>query len=324
MIISKTPFRISFFGGGTDYPEWFNKEGGQVLSTTFDKYCYVTSRFLPPFFEYKYKISYSIIENVKNIFQIKHPVIKAAIKELKLDKGLEIHVNSDLPARSGLGSSSAFTVGVLNSLYSLKNKNISKNLLAIEAIKIERDILKENVGLQDQIATAYGGFNIINFKKNKNFTVEPIKISIERKNMLNNHLMLFFTGFARTATIIAKDQIKNIKNNREQLLKMRSMVVEAKNILLSKKNICEFGDMLNIAWNLKKSLSSQISNDQIDEIYNIALKAGAIGGKLMGAGGGGFMLLFAEPSKQEKVRNSLKKFIHVPFKFETNGSQIIS
>jgi D-glycero-alpha-D-manno-heptose-7-phosphate kinase len=324
MIISKTPFRISFFGGGTDYPEWFNKEGGQVLSTTFDKYCYVTSRFLPPFFEYKYKISYSIIENVKNIFQIKHPVIKAAIKELKLDKGLEIHVNSDLPARSGLGSSSAFTVGVLNSLYSLKNKNISKNLLAIEAIKIERDILKENVGLQDQIATAYGGFNIINFKKNKNFTVEPIKISIERKNMLNNHLMLFFTGFARTATIIAKDQIKNIKNNREQLLKMRSMVVEAKNILLSKKNICEFGDMLNIAWNLKKSLSSQISNDQIDEIYNFALKAGAIGGKLMGAGGGGFMLLFAEPSKQEKVRNSLKKFIHVPFKFETNGSQIIS
>jgi D-glycero-alpha-D-manno-heptose-7-phosphate kinase len=279
---------------------------------------------LPPFFEYKYKISYSIIENVKNIFQIKHPVIKAAIKELKLDKGLEIHVNSDLPARSGLGSSSAFTVGVLNSLYSLKNKNISKNLLAIEAIKIERDILKENVGLQDQIATAYGGFNIINFKKNKNFTVEPIKISIERKNMLNNHLMLFFTGFARTATIIAKDQIKNIKNNREQLLKMRSMVVEAKNILLSKKNICEFGDMLNIAWNLKKSLSSQISNDQIDEIYNFALKAGAIGGKLMGAGGGGFMLLFAEPSKQEKVRNSLKKFIHVPFKFETNGSQIIS
>jgi D-glycero-alpha-D-manno-heptose-7-phosphate kinase len=324
MIISKTPFRISFFGGGTDYPEWFNKEGGQVLSTTFDKYCYVTSRFLPPFFEYKYKISYSIIENVKNIFQIKHPVIKAAIKELKLDKGLEIHVNSDLPARSGLGSSSAFTVGVLNSLYSLKNKNISKNLLAIKAIKIERDILKENVGLQDQIATAYGGFNIINFKKNKNFTVEPIKISIERKNMLNNHLMLFFTGFARTATIIAKDQIKNIKNNREQLLKMRSMVVEAKNILLSKKNICEFGDMLNIAWNLKKSLSSQISNDQIDEIYNIALKAGAIGGKLMGAGGGGFMLLFAEPSEQEKVRNSLKKFIHVPFKFETNGSQIIS
>ena len=324
MIISKTPFRISFFGGGTDYPEWFNKEGGQVLSTTFDKYCYVTSRFLPPFFEYKYKISYSIIENVKNIFQIKHPVIKAAVKELKLDKGLEIHVNSDLPARSGLGSSSAFTVGVLNSLYSLKNKIISKNFLAIEAIKIERDILKENVGFQDQIATAYGGFNIINFKKNKNFTVEPIKISIERKNMLNNHLMLFFTGFARTASVIAKDQIKNIKNNREQLLKMRSMVVEAKNILLSKKNICEFGDMLNIAWNLKKSLSSQISNDQIDEIYNIALKAGAIGGKLMGAGGGGFMLLFAEPSKQEKVRNSLKKFIHVPFKFETNGSQIIS
>jgi D-glycero-alpha-D-manno-heptose-7-phosphate kinase len=324
MIISKTPFRISFFGGGTDYPKWFVKEGGEVLSTTFDKYCYVTSRFLPPFFEHNYKISYSMVETVKNVNHIKHPVVKAVLKEFKFNKGLEIHINSDLPARSGLGSSSSFTVGLLNSLYSLKKIFVPKNFIAKEAIRIEQDVLKENVGSQDQIAAAYGGFNIIYFKKKKNFIVEPIKISVERKNLLNNHLMLFFTGFSRIASTIAKNQIENIKNNREQLLKMRSMVEDAKNILLSKKNICEFGDMLNIAWNLKKSLSNQISNCEIDSIYNLALKSGAIGGKLLGAGGGGFMLLFVEPDKQEKVKKVLKEFIHVPFKFEKNGSQIIN
>ena len=323
MIISKTPFRISFFGGGTDYPYWYLKHGGAVLSTTFDKYCYITCRELPPFFDHKYRIAYSIVENAKDICDIKHPAVRAVLQEMALDKGLEIHVDADLPARSGLGSSSSFIVGLLNSLYALKGRRLSQDFLAREAIRIEQDVIHESVGSQDQIAVASGGFNVIYFQQNGRFKVEPVIFAEDRKQMLNDHLMLFFTGFSRIASEIAKDKIANIDKKADELQRMRCMVDEALDILYNDRDICLFGGLLHTAWTYKKSLSDKVSNRQIDSIYETARKAGAVGGKLLGAGGGGFMLLFVEPDKQSQVREALKEFIHVPFQFETSGSQII-
>jgi D-glycero-alpha-D-manno-heptose-7-phosphate kinase len=323
MIISRTPFRISFFGGGTDYPVWYQEHPGAVLSTTIDKYCYITVRYLPPFFPHKYRIIYSKIETVKNIEEILHPAVRETLKFLNINKGVEIHHDGDLPAKTGMGSSSAFTVGLLNSIYALKGIMVSKDQLAKEAIHIERDMLKENVGAQDQIATAYGGFNKINFNGNDEFKIEPITITRERVNQLENHLMLYFTGFSRIASKVAKAQIKNTPLKQRELILMYQMVDEAINILNANKNIIEFGNLLNETWKLKRSLTNKISNSMIDTIYEMALKAGAIGGKLLGAGGGGFMLLFVPPEKQPKVRTTLRKLLEVPFHFESNGSQII-
>ncbi|MFH1856435.1 MAG: kinase [Candidatus Omnitrophota bacterium] len=323
MIISKTPFRISFFGGGTDYPVWFEKNGGAVLSTTIDKYCYISVRHLPPFFEHKHRIVYSMIENVKSSEEVKHPVVKSLLGYFKIDKGLEIHHDGDLPARSGLGSSSSFTVGMLNAFYALKGKIITKAQLAKEAIHIERVLLKENVGSQDQVAVAHGGFNKIVFHNDHNFRVESITLQKEKITQLQNHLMLVFTGFSRFASEIAAEQIKNTPKREKELNSMRQMVDKAVEILNSERDIVEFGKLLHESWQIKKNLSKKVSNSEVDSLYESALKYGVIGGKLLGAGGGGFMLLFVRPENREKVACGLKNFLEVKFSFENDGSQII-
>lgn len=323
MIISRTPFRISFFGGGTDYPDWYLKNGGAVLSTTFDKYCYITCRELPPFFDHKYRIAYSVVENAKDICDIKHPAVRAVLQEIGFDQGLEIHVDADLPARSGLGSSSSFIVGLLNSLHALKGRRLSRDFLAREAIRIEQEVIAESVGSQDQTAAAYGGFNVIHFQQDGGLKVEPVILATDRKQLLNSHLMLFFTGFSRIASEIAKDQIANIDKKADELHRMRRMVDDALDILSTDRDMRLFGELLHTAWVCKQSLSEKVSTSQIDNIYETARKAGAIGGKLLGAGGGGFMLLFVEPGKQSQVREVLKEFVHVPFQFEAAGSQVI-
>jgi len=323
MIISKTPFRISFFGGGTDYPAWYQENTGAVLSTTIDKYCYISIRYLPPFFEHKHRIVYSFIENVKSVDEIQHPVVKALLKFFKVQKGVEVHHDGDLPAHSGLGSSSAFTVGMLNSMYALKGNIISRNALAKQAIDVERHILKENVGSQDQVAVAYGGFNKIIFLNDHNFRVEPVTIQKERILELQDHLMLVFTGLSRFASEIAADQIKNTSIKKHELTAMRHMVDHAVDILNSSRNIHEFGKLLHESWQIKKKLSNKISNSDIDSMYDKAVKSGALGGKLLGAGGGGFMLLFVPPERRPEVQAALKDFLEVKFAFENDGSQVI-
>lgn len=323
MIISRTPFRISFFGGGTDYPAWYEEHGGAVLSTTIDKYCYITVRYLPPFFEHKHRIVYSSIENVKAIEEIQHPVVKALLKYFNIENGMEIHHDGDLPARSGLGSSSAFTVGMLNSLYALKGSIISKFELAKQAISVERKILKENVGSQDQVAVACGGFNKITFHKDHNFRIEPMTLQKERILQLKRHLMLIFTGFSRFASEIAAEQIKNTQNRKKELTAIKQMVEHSIEILNSSQDIVEFGKLLHESWQLKKCLSNNISNQTLDDLYNNALRYGAAGGKLLGAGGGGFMLLFVRPENREKLKQGLKNYLEVKFSFENEGSQII-
>jgi len=323
MIISKTPFRISFFGGGTDYPVWYRENQGAVLSTAIDKYCYITIRYLPPFFPHKHRIVYSKIEMVNDINEILHPAVRATLQFVNIDKGIEIHHDGDLPAKTGLGSSSSFTVGLLNSLYALKGVIPSKLQLAKEAIHIERDILKENMGAQDQVAAAFGGFNKINFNGKDEIKVEPITIGKERIKQLENYLMLFFTGFSRTASDIAKSQIENTPNKKRELSLMYQMVDEAIKILNEKGDIKDFGKLLHEAWLLKKSLTDKISTPEIDNIYEKALQAGALGGKLLGAGGGGFMVLFVPPENQPGVREKLKNLLEVKFHFENEGSKII-
>jgi D-glycero-alpha-D-manno-heptose-7-phosphate kinase len=324
MIISRTPFRVSFFGGGTDYPGWYRENGGSVLATTIDKYCYISCRYLPPFFEHKYRIVYSNIENVKDISEIDHPAVRAVLSWMKCDRGLEIHHDGDLPARSGLGSSSSFTVGLINALMALKGRHIAKEEIAKLAIHIEQDVIKENVGSQDQISASFGGFNWIEFKKDDSFQISPIILPKERLNDLQRHLMLFFTGLSRTASEIAKSKIENLGKKREELKRMNQMVNEAISILQTpNRPISDFGELLGESWRYKKSLSTKVSTQQIDSIYEAALKAGAIGGKLLGAGGGGFMLLFARPEHHEKIRAVLKSLVYVPFTFEDSGSRIM-
>lgn len=323
MIISKTPFRISFFGGGTDYPAWFNKYEGAVLSTTIDKYCYINIRYLPPFFEHKHRIVHSLVENVKNSSQIKHPAVRAILEYFKINKGVEIHHDGDLPARSGIGSSSSFTVGMVNSFYALKGKIISKRQLSKEAIYIERQILKECVGSQDQIAVAHGGFNKIIFRNDDDFRVEAVSLRKEKIEELESHLMLVFTGFSRFASDIAAEQIKNTPARRKELNTMLEMVDQALEILNRDKGIEEFGRLLHESWQIKKSLSKRVTNSGVDNLYGLALKNGAIGGKLLGAGGGGFMILFVKPEDRKNVAKKLKNFLEVKFRFENEGSQII-
>ena len=324
MIISRTPFRISFFGGGTDYPAWFRENGGAVLSTAIDKYCYISCRYLPQFFEHKYRIVYSKIENTKTIQEIEHPAVRAVLTWLKCDKGLEVHHDGDLPARSGLGSSSSFTVGLINAIMALSGRYISSAELADCAIHIEQNILKENVGSQDQIAVAYGGFNRVEFKTDGTYDVTSIILPSERRQMLESHLMLFFTGLSRFSSDVEKTKIDNYKNREVELRKMAEMVNEAMDILNGPdRYLLEFGKLLDEGWRYKKSLSDKVSMPVIDQIYDAALKAGAIGGKILGAGGGGFLLLFAPPENQPRVKEQLKDLIHVPIRFEGAGSKIV-
>ena len=323
MIISKTPFRISFFGGGTDYPAWYEKNQGAVLSTTIDKYCYISLRYLPPFFEHKHRIVYSLIENVKEISEIRHPVVRALLDYCKIKEGIELHHDGDLPARAGLGSSSAFTVGMINSLHALNGKIISKANLAKEAIFVERELLKESVGSQDQVAVSYGGLNKISFNNDHSFKVEPMTLPKERLNQLQEHLMLIFTGLSHNASLIAAEQIKNTANKNKELSAMRQMVDQAVDILNRGEDITKFGKLLHESWQIKKSLASKISSSFIDDIYEAAIKNGAVGGKLLGAGGGGFMLLFVLPEKRQKIKEGLKDLLEVKFAFENEGSQII-
>ena len=323
MIISRTPFRISFFGGGTDYPIWYKENSGAVLATTINKYCYVTCRYLPPFFEHKSRIIWSKMEYIKDISEIQHPSVRACLQFVNIDKGVEIHHDGDLPARAGMGSSSAFTVGLLNALYGLKGIMHTKRQLALDAIHLEQEVMKENVGSQDQAQAAFGGFNFIEFGEEKHIQVRPVTINVQKLEVFQNHLMLFFTGLSRTASEIAAEQIKKAPYKKKELRLMQEMVNAALEILNSSCDLSSFGKLLHENWQIKRSLSYKISTSMIDEIYSSALRAGASGGKLLGAGGGGFILIFAEPEIQPKIKERLKKLLYVPFRFENLGSQII-
>jgi D-glycero-alpha-D-manno-heptose-7-phosphate kinase len=324
MIITRTPFRVSFFGGGTDYPEWYREHGGAVLATSIDKYCYITCRHLPPFFEHKHRIVYSRIENARNNNEIEHPSVRAVFNWANVVDGLEIHHDGDLPARSGLGSSSAFTVGLAHALYALRGEMVSKNVLARAAIHIEQALIGENVGSQDQVSAAYGGFNRIDFRQDDSFDVTPVILPALRRDELRDHLMLCFTGVSRIADAIAKSKIDNLKNRVTELKRMREMVDEAVAILAdSRVSIDEFGKLLDLGWKYKCSLSDRVSTPAIDQIYSEAMRAGAIGGKILGAGGGGFMLLFAKPEKHAAIRERLKGLVHVNFNFDDSGSRVV-
>ena len=323
MIISRTPFRISFFGGGTDYPGWYRQHGGAVLATTINKYCYLTCRYLPPFFEHRIRVVYSKIENCQKPEEIVHPSARETLRFLKMARGVEIHHDGDLPGRSGMGSSSAFTVGLLNALYALQGRAVGKKQLALESIHIEQEILKEMVGSQDQVCAAYGGLNRISFLPNGEFSVQPMTLTNARSEELMSHLMLFYTGIKRTAHTVATSFVPSISERTELLKKMHGCVDSGCEILGGTGDLTPFGELLHEAWQAKRALSDKISNDSIDAAYAAARSAGALGGKILGAGGGGFLLIFASPSKHAKIKKQLSKLIHVPFKFEFGGSQVI-
>lgn len=322
MITTKTPFRMSFFGGGTDLAEFYEENGGAVISSTFDKYCYVTVRHLPRFFDYKNQVTYSRIERTNSVDEIEHPMVRNCMKLLDMHEMI-VTYDADLPARTGLGTSSSFAVGLLNAFHSLKGKKKDKRTLADEAIYVERIMCNEAGGLQDQIAASFGGLNRIDFSAS-GYTVTPINVSKERKEELNSNLMLFFTGFSRFSADIQNDTKKNIEDKTKTLLEMKKMVDDVQLILEDEtKDLDEFGRLLDKSWKLKRSTGSKISTGQIDEIYERAMNVGALGGKLLGAGGGGFMLFYVTKGKQKAVKNELKDLLYVPFKFENEGTTVI-
>lgn len=322
MIITKTPFRMSFFGGGTDMENFFKENGGSVLSTTFDKYCYVNVRHLPRFFDYSTELSYSKTERVTDIEKIQHPAIRNAMKMLDMHE-LRLTYEADLPARSGLGTSSSFAVGMLNAFYALKGKYADKKKLADEAIYLERVLCDEAGGWQDQIAASFGGFNRINFNAD-GYEVLPIIINPERKKRLNNNLMMFFTGFTRFSSDLQKANNISAKEKESQLKEMLTLVDEAENILVDKeKDLDEFGRLLDHTWKLKKQTGSSISTGSIDEYYQKGIEAGAIGGKLLGAGGGGFLVFYVQPEYQESVKAAMHDLLYIPFQFEDSGTRVI-
>ena len=323
MIISRTPFRISFFGGGTDYPIWYRQHGGAVLAATINKYCYLTCRYLPPFFEHRIRVVYSKIEDCQKLDEIQHPSAREALRFLKMARGVEIHHDGDLPGRSGMGSSSSFTVGLLHALHALQGRAVGKKQLAEESIHLEQEVLKETVGSQDQVCAAYGGVNRINFLPNGGFSVQPMTLPQERLEALNSHLMLFYTGIKRTASDVASSYVAAMGDRAALLNQMRDYVEQSCAILGGNQDLTAFGELLHQAWLAKRGLSEKVSNARVDALYDEARKAGTIGGKLLGAGGGGFILLFVPPEKQAKVRKQLKRLIEVPFEFEFSGSQII-
>jgi D-glycero-alpha-D-manno-heptose-7-phosphate kinase len=324
MIITRTPMRISFFGGGTDYPIWFREFGGAVLSTAIDKCCYITCRRLPPFFEYHSRISYSKVENVNQNGVIEHPSVRACLEFLGVDEGVEIQHVADLPARTGLGTSSAFTVGLLLALYALREQTRNKHALATDAIHVEQKVIGEAVGSQDQISAAYGGFNRINFHTDGSFEVKKVIAPAARLTALEQHCALFFTGFSRTASEIAKEQIKATPQRKHELDSMRQMVDEAEDIVTNpNRSIEEFGKLLHESWKIKRTLTQNITNNNLDEIYEAGRSAGAVGGKLLGAGGGGFMLFFVPPERRKELRARLKNLLCVPFSFSNRGSHVV-
>jgi len=323
MIISRTPFRVSLFGGGTDFPQWYRKHGGAVIGGAIDKYCYINVRPLPPFFEHKHRIVYSSIELVKAIEEIRHPSVRAVLREMEITEGLEIHHDGDLPARSGLGSSSSFTVGLLNALHAYRGHMATRKELAETAIRIEQEVIGESVGSQDQMWAAYGGLNRIDFRTDGGIDVNRLIITPERRAELENSLTLYFTGFSRIASDIEKDKIQNLNQRKTQLHTLRAMVDEAAAILGSPSQpLDQLGQLLHEGWMLKRELSPAVSNGKIDELYEAAMSAGALGGKLLGAGGGGFLLVYAPPEAQPRVRERLKNLIAVNFRFD-GGSKIV-
>jgi D-glycero-alpha-D-manno-heptose-7-phosphate kinase len=324
MIITSTPLRVSFFGGGTDYPAWYKEHGGAVLSTTIDKSCFITCRWLPPFFEYHSRISYTKVENVGTNTAIAHPSVRGCLEYLGIREGIEIHHIADLPARAGLGTSSAFTVGLLLGLYALTNRMRDKYSLAMEAIKVEQEILKEAVGTQDQVSAAYGGFNRINFARDGSVEVKRILAQKDRLAELEGHLALYFTGFARTASEIAQEQLRLTPQKTRELQTMLTFVDEGEAIISNPaRPLSEFGRLLGESWKIKRTLTKKITSPMLDEIYEAGLSAGALGGKLLGAGGGGFMMFFVPPECRQALRSRLRKLLWVPFSFSTRGSHIV-
>jgi D-glycero-alpha-D-manno-heptose-7-phosphate kinase len=324
VIITRTPMRISFFGGGTDYPVWYREHGGAVLSTTINKCCYITCRRLPPFFEFHSRVSYTKVENVCANTAIEHPSVRGCLQFMGIDEGVEIHHVADLPARAGLGTSSAFTVGLLLALYGLKDQMRNKQALAADAIQVEQEILHEAVGAQDQVSAAYGGFNRINFHQNGAVEVKPIVTSPSRLTQLEQHLALYFTGFSRIASEIAKEQIRMTPQRANELEAMLQLVNEGEAILASpSRPLDEFGRLLHEGWRLKKTMSQKITNTNIDDIYEAGIRAGALGGKLLGAGGGGFMLFFVPPERRQALRQSLKRLLCIPMAFSDRGSHVV-
>ena len=325
MIITRTPFRMSFFGGGTDMEEYFKKNNGAVLSTTIDNYCYVNVRHLPPFFDYKTEIAYSKTERVQDINEIEHPAVRNAMKKLDMHQ-IRLTYEADLPARSGLGTSSSFAVGMLNAFYALKGKYVSKKRLADEAINLERELCNESGGWQDQIAASFGGLNRINFSNN-GYEVLPIIISPERKEKLNKNFFMFFTGFTRFSSDIQKinNENKNGKEKKEETLKkMYELVDEAEKILTDKnRDLDDFGRLLDYSWKLKKQTGKAVSTSNIDALYERGIKAGALGGKLLGAGGGGFLVFYAQPENHERLKQELKDLLYIPFEFENEGTKVL-
>lgn len=323
MIINRTPFRISFLGGGTDYPSWYLKHGGKVLATAINKYCYITCRVLPPFFEHRLRVVYSRMEMCESFEEIKHPAVRETMRFLNIERGLEIHHDGDLPARSGMGSSSSFTVGLLHTLYALKGVMPSKEQLALESIHIEQNMIKETVGSQDQITVAYGGFNKIDFSKDGKIDVTPVTLPAKRLEEFNSHLMLFYTGIKRTASDVAKSYVNELDKKEKSLVRLIEMVDEGLEILQDGSDLSAFGALFHESWMIKKGLSAEVSNPRLDNLYDRAMESGAKGGKITGAGGGGFMLLLVPPGRQKEVREALSEQIHVPFRFENKGSEII-
>jgi D-glycero-alpha-D-manno-heptose-7-phosphate kinase len=323
MIISRTPYRISFFGGGTDYPSWYRTHGGTVLATAIDKYCYLSCRYLPPFFEHSFRIVYRKIETCQTVEQIEHPAVREALRFLKIDRGIELHHDGDLPARSGMGSSSAFTVGLLHALHALRGETVTRSQLVRESIYLEQDALRETVGSQDQVMATHGGLRHVTFEPDGEIVVDPVVMPAARVAELESHLMLFYTGIARTAADVARSYVVDLEARRRQLRILKELVEESIDVLASGTDLRAFGDLLHEAWETKRSLSAAVSSPAVDAMYESARAAGAVGGKLTGAGGGGFLLLFVEPDRRETVREALQDLTHVPFRFERSGSQII-
>lgn len=324
MIVTRTPFRVSLFGGGTDYPAWFKDHEGEVLGFSIDKYCWITLRKLPPFFDYKHRLVYSQIELVKDCAEIKHPAAREIMRLFDPNYGIELHHDGDLPARSGLGSSSSFAVGLFNAMYALQGKHVTKQALAEAAIHIEREVLNENVGSQDQIWAAYGGFNRIAFRSDGTFEVHPVIVHEQRRRELSRSLMLFFTGQFHSGTVEAGKQIANFGSRERHLKHMREMVSDAMAILHNDRiPLSEIGLLLHDSWKLKRELSDSVTNAKIDLIYDAGRSAGALGGKLLGAGGGGFMLFYVPPLKQQAVRQRLSSLINVSFDISQDGSRVM-
>lgn len=325
MILTRTPYRISFFGGGTDYPAWFDNFGeGAVISTTINKYCYLSCRYLPPFFDKKSRIVWSKIELADNPDEIEHPAVREALKMFGIKEGVEIHHHGDLPSRSGMGSSSSFAVGLSHALHTLKGFPTTKMQLALSAIDLEQNRIGESVGCQDQVAAAYGGFNKIIFGGTEKISVRPISISPEAKNLLEENFLMFYTGLSRTASEIAKEQIRVTAEKEKDLRRILSLVSEAEKVFAGQtSSLDDIGLLLHEAWMVKRGLTNKISNSEIDNIYEQARSAGAVGGKLLGAGGGGFLLFYVKPEDQARVKERLKGVLNIPFKFENEGSKVI-